>query len=395
MPSVPTTWIAALLLTAVLPALAHAQMVGQGTAAGHPTVALGLQEDNPRVEEAEDSSNQAPMVGSSGALITNQQVIVGLERELDLTDARAVLRFVLESLPAEVFVYPTENYFYFRFYAQGKAIWGTIGLLAQDRDQGVLSFGYSEHNEDPSRPDPLTRVGGGGTYSGQDGVRIVRIDAFTYRVTFEGRTVVFRLNDAPFVPPVKANLSVGEVFVGPIFDESGIRFHLMFDEAESHLFMILNDDEPVTELFQALDHELVIGQRTGFAFYGDDDHDRLILVGVRGENVIKNNWYDGPHDQMPDNYVSLGLIPAYQGYLEASYPHIRGRIDRYGNFLDAPNSRIAVAPYLVYFDEADLVERIRDCKGSTRTRSAFQACITEQTYVVPAEKRYLFPIGSP
>lgn len=335
----------------------------------------------------------APAVERStgDALITDQQMIEGLERELDLADPHAVLRFVFQNLDDEVFVYPTENYFYFRLYAQGKPIWGTLGLLALDRDQGVLSFGYSEHNEDPNRSDPLNGVGGGGAYSAREGVRVVRIDDLTYSVSFEGRSVVFHLNDAPLAPPVRAKLSVSEVFVGPIFDESGIRFHLLFDNDQSHLFMILNDDQSVTDVFRALDQDLVVGQRTGFAFYTDHDNDRLILVGVRGENAIKNNWYDGPHDQMPDNYISRGLIPGYQAYIEASYPNLRGRIDRYGNLLDAPGSRVAVAPYLVYFDEEDLITRIRSCRASAETQSAFYVCITEQSYVVPPDKQHLLP----
>jgi len=34
---------------------------------------------------------------------------------------------------------------------------------------------------------------------------------------------------------------------------------------------------------------------------------------------LQNNWYDGPFDQMPDNYVYLGQIEV-QKYLEACYP---------------------------------------------------------------------------
>jgi len=48
---------------------------------------------------------------------------------LDVKDPMAVFAFVLNSLPDTVKVYPTENYFYFRFMLNGSPYAGTTVLL--------------------------------------------------------------------------------------------------------------------------------------------------------------------------------------------------------------------------------------------------------------------------
>ena len=58
---------------------------------------------------------------------------------------------------------------------------------------------------------------------------------------------------------------------------------------------------------------------------------------------MQNNWYDGPFDQMPDNYVCNGQIEV-KPYLEQHYTEYEGRIDKYGRFLNKEGRRIAVAP---------------------------------------------------
>ena len=51
-----------------------------------------------------------------------------------------------------------------------------MNLDAEERDNGVLSFGYGEHREDPSdlkdlfSYDPKNRVGGGKQFTEKDGV---------------------------------------------------------------------------------------------------------------------------------------------------------------------------------------------------------------------------------
>lgn len=315
--------------------------------------------------------------------ISNEKFIDGLYNDLELGDSKQVFRYVFSRLEDEVIMYPTENYYYFTFTAQGKTIWGSMSLSAHDRDDGVFDFGYIEKN-DKFRQADFQPVGGCGTYTAKDSVFVKKIDDFRYCVTFEEKTVVFKLNDVGLAPPEKAKLRDDEIFVGPSFDESGLKFFLIFSKAEEHLYWILNEDGFVPENFTHYTDDLVIGDRTGFAFYLDRENNRKILVGAEGFNVLQNNWYDGPFDQMPDNYVYTGQIEVKR-YIEASYPNVKGRIDKYGNYLDEEGVRVAIAPYLVYFSVEDLVSVIESCEASALSKSQFYSCITQQVFIVPED----------
>src|SRR5436189_216201 len=61
-------------------------------------------------------------------LETNEAYVeeVGRTTALQITDATGVLAFVLEGLPSRVKVYPTENYYYFRFIHNGTPYAGSI-----------------------------------------------------------------------------------------------------------------------------------------------------------------------------------------------------------------------------------------------------------------------------
>jgi hypothetical protein len=59
-----------------------------------------------------------------------------------ISDPLAVFAFVLQSLPDHVKVYPTENYYYFRFTHNGRPYAGSIRLPPGERDQGRIEFGY-------------------------------------------------------------------------------------------------------------------------------------------------------------------------------------------------------------------------------------------------------------
>ena len=66
----------------------------------------------------------------------------------DIKDPMAVLAYVLGSLPERVTVYPTENYYYFKFVHAGVPIAGNLRLDPRDRDKGKVYFAYYEDNAD-------------------------------------------------------------------------------------------------------------------------------------------------------------------------------------------------------------------------------------------------------
>ncbi|HSA02818.1 MAG TPA: hypothetical protein P5055_18965, partial [Candidatus Paceibacterota bacterium] len=146
---------------------------------------------------AADSSSPPLMapgqVAAQSLLLLNQQINEGYYfADLDLNDVDAVFGHVFARLPAEVTIYPSENYYYFVLYVQGRQIWGNIRLPAGRRERGVLSFGYSEFNEFPSSPgEYLSRSK---YFTDADGLLIKARDPLTFEVRYSGRMVVFHLH---------------------------------------------------------------------------------------------------------------------------------------------------------------------------------------------------------
>lgn len=316
------------------------------------------------------TSNAHQILPSSNrdSLVTNEGLIKGLYEEQDLNNPLAIFRHVFSSLGDEVTVYPTENYYYFESPLRGVTLKGNIGLLADSRDRGIVNFAYEEEYaiEDPGHP-PLEKEV---DLTARDGVYLRRVTDFKYTITFEGRTVTFNLNEVGMSPPRKARLSADEIFVGPSFDESGLQFYLINNKKCNTLFWILNEDSFVPEAFLSYTPTILIGRRTEFAFYDDRDNSRKILIGVKKDNVIQNNWYDGPFDQLPDNYIKTGQV-MLQEYVESAYPHAKGRIDKYGIFLSNRDVRVAIAPYLEYSSKTQLAKLIDPSKTRSKSNSDF------------------------
>lgn len=337
-------------------------------------------------------ASPGPAVGEEkNGFLGNDVFISGLSVDLDMRDSMAVFRYVFSNLADEVDVLPTENYYYFRFPANGKEVWGALSLFAEDRDQGNLGFGYSE-KVNKNREQYMEVRGGGGEFNAAQGVRVHKIDDFNYEVSFEGKTVTFHLNQIGLEPPPRNKMAEGEVFVGPCQDESGLKFFLLYNQLHPKLYWMLNEEEELNETFTNELGSVVIGDRTEFAFFNDTARNRKILVGVEGRNVLQNNWYDGPFDQLPENYVKTGQIDLRK-YIEPAYPQVRGRISPYARYLDGDGgSRIAVAPYTVYFQREDL-RFVDDCLRMGLSAAEFFACITRQVYEIPEDFYYPESIG--
>lgn len=307
---------------------------------------------------------------ASGLFSTNEDFINALESKVDLSNPKEVFRLVFASLRNEVSVYPTENYYYFEFVTKGKLIKGNIGLFANNRDKGELNFGYEEA---PAYNDVKEEIVGEATLSAQDGVKVKTLTPFRYAVTFQEKTVIFNLNQIEQKLPERIHLTQDEVFVGHSFDESGLKFLLVFNRKLNHLFWVLNDEKAMPETLTALTDEISIGSRTAFAFYNDNANARKILIGVSKDEVKKNSWYDGPFDQLPDNYIATDQIEVKK-YMEAAYPYAKGEIDKFGISLVNPESRIAISSYLEYRNTSDLKEMIEAAKKKTSKHTSEFYC---------------------
>jgi hypothetical protein len=283
---------------------------------------------------------------------TNQQFVEDIalnNAALKLTDAVSVFSMVLNSLPDRVKVYPTENYYYFKFNYAGTQYSGNIRLENERRDKGQVHFAfapeYSEwKTEEPAVFKVLTKA---------DGVTIEKVNDLSYRVSYGSKTVVFDLNDLRHVKPPAGAMSADERFIGPIFDESGVRFLLVYNPKLKAFHYLLDETTTPNESLtpSPSTDRVLIGKRTGFAFYRDHKLDRKILIGVFEGNSRVNNYYDGPFDQLPDNFLEGNSLR--DAILDVA-PQLKGRIDRYGSSFDG-ETRYMVAPYTHYASEEDLL----------------------------------------
>jgi hypothetical protein len=307
-------------------------------------------------------------------LHTNQSYLeeVAHPTTLDVADPVAVFAFVFASLPDRVKVYPTENYYYFTFVYNGAPYDGNIRLDASDRDRGKVNFGYAETITEWRGETPVKFV----LLDASHGVSVEKLERFLYRVSYRGKSVLFELNDLSGVKPPA--LGPDEKFVGPIFDESGIRFFLIYNSRLKIFHYVLDETVKVAdELVSAprMDR-IVVGKRTGFAFYRDHRLDRKILIGAYEGNSQVNNYFDGPFDQLPDNFIEG---EDFRNILLEVEPKLKGQIDRFGGSPDGAE-RYMIGPYLYYRTVYDL--------------AVFHRCATSRK--IPAAQYYnCFVIADP
>jgi hypothetical protein len=282
---------------------------------------------------------------------TNQEFLEDLARQdaLDVTDALSVFKLVLNSLPGRVTVYPTENYYYFKFNYAGVNYSGNIRLENEQRDQGKVHFAFAPEFAEWKEMDPAVFK----IFTSKDGVSIEKLGALSYRVSHGAKSVVFDLNDLSNVTPPAGAMSRDERFIGPIHDESGVRFLLVYNQRLKAFHYLLDETIAPNDTFTPAPStdRILIGKRTGFALYRDHKLDRKILIGVFEGNSRVNNYYDGPFDQLPDNFIQGNSLR--DAILEVA-PYLQGRIDRYGSSFDG-ETRYMIAPYTHYNVEEDLL----------------------------------------
>ena len=296
---------------------------------------------------------------SISGLQTNQSYIDNLKGNsgIDRANPLTVFRSILSSLPEQVTVYPTENYYYFSFYARGIRYAGNIRLAIDGLAKREIYFTYF-----PSAT--LQHPDGEGqrlVLNATNGVDVERITNLSWNVSAFGKTVRFNLNDLSKVRPPKGSMRKQETFIGPVFDESGLRFFLLFDETQARFLYVLDETVSVPEQFSRSKTDTLfrLGRRTGFLFAVDEKvGSRKILAGVFAANVELNNYYDGPFDQLPDNFIKDDRL---RNALIARQPDLKGRIDRYGN-LAGGETRAVIAPYATYESPEDLVALARCMK---------------------------------
>lgn len=281
----------------------------------------------------------------------------------ELTDSRAMFSHIFSWIPEYAVAYPTERFYYFKLQVGEREVMGNVRLA--ELDQGRVSFAYF------TLPDKETWIR---TVGAEDGLEVEKLSSSEYRVTFEGKTVTFEIQRSEIRGPSKLATLPAEEVVGQLFDESGIRLFVLYNNATNSFYEVLNDEDGVAdELLPVGDTSFVVGKRTGFVFYVDKDYRRTLLVGVDLENVKKNNYLDGPGDQVP---IALDL----RDKMHVAYPNtlLGDGIDEHGVYLKKNEwSRIAVSPYTRYASLAEFPERLLSCAGE-QDRSVFWTCLTKE-----------------
>jgi hypothetical protein len=274
--------------------------------------------------------------------------------DLDINDIHQVFGRVFQALPDRVTVYPTEGYYYVRFYHAGLPYAGNFRLDITNRDQGIINFAYFEARSHWREDDSIRYR----AFGAADGVRVRNTAKFEYVVTVEGKTVVFALNDLSEVRPPDGVLNEDELYLGPVFDESGIQFFLVYNPRLKLFHYVLDEREPVPdELYNHRNTDrIVIGRRTGFAFYRDHYANRKILIGVHQDNATLNTYFDGPFDQLPDDYIEGDALR--DAIVDAGLAK-KAEIDRFG-ILPGGDERVLIKPYMSYAYIDDL-EVFSDC----------------------------------
>ena len=301
-------------------------------------------------------------------LHTDQQMIEELldASDLDIANPNAVFEAVFDALPPKVTVYPTESYYYFTFPYKSIIYAGNLKFDAWDQFDGKVHFAYFPEYAYWRKPlYPLHKKLGP-----DDGVQVSQVDRFHYKIAFKSKTVDFEIPDLSSVKPGPGVMREDETYLGPIWDESGVQFFLLYNKAAKAFLYLLNDN-PKMDQYEPSEFspDVTVGMRTSFAFYKDKTVDRQILIGAFAGNTQLNNYFDGPFDQLPDNYIQGdALIDA----LLSIDPSMKGKVDRYGSD-PSGEVRFAITTYKYYGDVGDL-KPIADCASKETDPAKYYAC---------------------
>jgi len=218
--------------------------------------------------------------------------------------ARAAFARAFHNLPDEVWLWSSRNLYDFTLKRNGAARHGSFRLDAADKALKTILFLLHDKTAQGDRRE--------WRFGRDQNVKVTQATPSVYVVYFDGKAVVFRLDDHTPMPPGEARIRGGETYVGAVRDETGLGFFRLWQEAASLFFYTL-DEARLTEKLRPtpVSDQIRIGARSGFAYYRDRYLSRWILVGVRREDAVRDTFYDGPFDQKTAASFSSGtLIPA-------------------------------------------------------------------------------------
>lgn len=303
-------------------------------------------------------------------ITTNQTWLENLQKGTDLkiNNVDDAFDFIFSRLPNQVSVYPTENYYYFTFPADGAIYAGNLRLAAQDRDKGVIHFAaFKQANQANEAGEMMYKA-----LTTKDSVAVDKLTPFSYRVTYNDKQVIFQLNDVSAVKPPKNIIADGEEYLGLVVDESGVRFFLFYNKIHKVFAYVLDETTNILDQFSSAEknERTLIGHRTGFALYDHHYLDRRVLIGVHGANTMVNNYYDGPADQLPENHIKDDNL---RKSIVDFDPSVKGELDKFGYFKSG-EGRYLISPYIQYLSVDELAGYDQCANDPSITPAIYDAC---------------------
>jgi len=284
-------------------------------------------------------------------------------------DHEAMFSYVFSWIPGYAEVYPTEGYYYFSFHHPERGLLAGSLRLA-DLDQGHLTLSYFKLCDEEEERGLVSET--------LHGIEIEKLSDYAYDVRHGGRTVRFRLQDESFIRrrPERLKTIPDEEFVARMHDESGLKFFVFFNHATTSFYYVLDEEEGAADTFEPLGADgHVRGARTGFVFYDDREYGRKVLVGVSFACVKRNDFFDGPGDQMP-------FRARLRRKLHKAYPStMLGRgIDVHGVLQGRSRwQRYLISTYHPYGNLEDMIRYNQEALAGDRTDpSTFWTTLTKE-----------------
>src|SRR6266852_27580 len=296
----------------------------------------------------------------------NEDMLKALGRAstIDIKDPRTVLYALLSQIQPQADIYPSENYYYFNFYDHGLAYSGSLRLAPESRDKGLLELNYYESY---NRWQPR-EAGTEATLGPNEGVEVTKLGNFLYRVKYGDATVTFRLHEIKMELSPGTKLLKGEEYVGSLYDESGVEFDLIYSALRNGFMFLLKTAKFSNEYLNDIGTNILVVRRTGFVYYNDKSYNRIILIAVNSDKIYENSYYDGPFDQLPENYYDE---LKFLNYVYKVYPTLKGKLTPHGTFDDG--TVFSVVAYAEYRSLSEL-NYVRKCGAQTDERNRFYNC---------------------
>jgi hypothetical protein len=165
-------------------------------------------------------------------------------------------------------------------------------------------------------------------------------------------------------------LKTGEIYMGEAHDDSGVWFYLIYDGIGNTAAYILDEQHGAKDGLLSQKSGVLLGQRTGFAFWQEHSPERKRLIGVQADNVRANNYFDGPFDQLPDSYHGKMTV---KNLYEKVRPTEAKRMDDFGNYKDRADFRGAIDAYLPY-EQINDFEPLTRCIKNSKSDAKYRVC---------------------